>query len=586
MHLRCPSLSTEPFTKSLCDIYGFPYSKPMSETMTLCYDTYSWLREEAIQRTLATLQRDQNNWRRRNTCVPCTYRLQNEPELLYDMLITMDGNDSLKRVIRCDHAVTTVDGGGETLRGACVEREDSRVVRGDYYLSRAEGDQWSKANIKAMRAAAGQVVEEEEQEEEETSPCEPRWKNMSDEATARSWGIFDETGIFLTLCRHGHVLVLMDMVQSGELSKYPLAASEAVMDAYGPDIIGGFDTGCRFKKTLATSPLGPRAKVERLNFVVGSFHGHAHNRRCQLVHLPTYVKGLGLSDLEMCERFFSKSNVLASSIRHASIFHRRQKIHDYVRHVDQVDTAQSLSENICRLYKRALALIAGEAALRRTMLERGIADEGAFSSWLAEEKFYLENLQHEPFEDTLRMDYYQALVNLTGHENTVATLRATFIPYTGGGGSSKPKVQHAVELRMRHAIEGRSKAVQTIQDYEQRLEITERWTPGTHEWVVAQEMASLRRYRKCLDELEALIVSRMFELTKINMARTGYKLRKHISKALQVRSKAIRAALDRYNDAAKRMLPPRPQLTWDQIVDYSFLADFDLLRDSREDIRK
>jgi hypothetical protein len=34
------------------------------------------------------------------------------------------------------------------------------------------------------------------------------------------------------------------------------------------------------------------------------------------------------------------------------------------------------------------------------------------------------------------------------------------------------------------------------------------------------------------------------------------------------------------------MLPPRPQLTWDQIVDYSFLADFDLLRDSREDIRK
>jgi hypothetical protein len=107
------------------------------------------------------------------------------------------------------------------------------------------------------------------------------------------------------------------------------------------------------------------------------------------------------------------------------------------------------------------------------------------------------------------------------HRTTVATLRATFIPYTGGGGLSKPKAQHAVELRMRHAIEGRSKAVQTVQDYERRLEITERWTPGTREWVVAQEMASLRRYRKCLDELEALIVSRMFELTKINMARTG-----------------------------------------------------------------
>ncbi|KAH6871270.1 hypothetical protein BKA70DRAFT_1241913 [Coprinopsis sp. MPI-PUGE-AT-0042] len=560
MHLRCPSLTTEPFTKSLCDIYRFPYSKPMAETMMLCYETYSRLREEATQRTLAALQRDQNNWRRRNACVPCTYWLQEEPKLLYNMLITMDGNDSLKRVIRRDHTVSTVDGGGKTLRGACIEREDSRVVRGDYYLSRTEGDRWSKTNIEGIRAAAGQVVEEEE--EEDTSPCEPRWKNMSDEATARSWGIFDETGIFLTLYRHGHVFVLMDMVQSGELSKYPLAASEAVMDAYGSDVLGGFDTGCRFKKTLAAGPLGPKAKAERLNFVVGSFHGHARNRQCQLVHLPTYVKGIGLSDLKMCEHFFAKSNALASSIRHASIFHQRQKIHDYVRHIDEVDTAQSLSENICRLYKRALGLIAGEAALHRTMAERGIANGDVFLSWLAEEKVYLENLQHKPIEDTLRMDYSQALVNMRDHEfvapislTTLATLRATFIPYIAGA---------------------RSKAVQTVHNYERRLEITDRWTAGTHEWVIAQEMASHQRYRKCLDELEALIVSRMFELTKMNMART----------ALQVRSKAIRAALDRYNDAAKQMLPPRPQLTWDQIVNYTFLADFDLLCDSREDIRK
>lgn len=33
------------------------------------------------------------------------------------------------------------------------------------------------------------------------------------------------------------------------------------------------------------------------------------------------------------------------------------------------------------------------------------------------------------------------------------------------------------------------------------------------------------------------------------------------------------------------MTPPRNQLTWDQIVDYAFLADFDLLREGREDIR-
>jgi len=40
---------------------------------------------------------------------------------------------------------------------------------------------------------------------------------MKDEVTARTWGIFDETGIFLALCRHGFVLLVADMVKSGEL---------------------------------------------------------------------------------------------------------------------------------------------------------------------------------------------------------------------------------------------------------------------------------------------------------------------------------------------------------------------------------
>jgi hypothetical protein len=65
---------------------------------------------------------------------------------------------------------------------------------------------------------------------------------------------------------------------------------------------------------------------------------------------------------------------------------------------------------------------------------------------------------------------------------------------------------------------------------------------------------------------------------------TGYKLRKHIAKALSARSQAIRTALDRYNDAAAAMRPKRRLLSWENVVEYAFLADFDLLRDTREDI--
>jgi hypothetical protein len=41
---------------------------------------------------------------------------------------------------------------------------------------------------------------------------------MKDDITKKMWGIFDETGIFLALCRHGFTLVIADMVMSGELS--------------------------------------------------------------------------------------------------------------------------------------------------------------------------------------------------------------------------------------------------------------------------------------------------------------------------------------------------------------------------------
>jgi hypothetical protein len=66
----------------------------------------------------------------------------------------------------------------------------------------------------------------------------------------------------------------------------------------------------------------------------------------------------------------------------------------------------------------------------------------------------------------------------------------------------------------------------------------------------------------------------------------GYKMRKHIGNALKSRSQAIRSALDKYNAAARTLNPPRAELSWDTVVEYVFLADFDLLSDTREDIQE
>jgi hypothetical protein len=63
-------------------------------------------------------------------------------------------------------------------------------------------------------------------------------------------------------------------------------------------------------------------------------------------------------------------------------------------------------------------------------------------------------------------------------------------------------------------------------------------------------------------------------------------MRKHIAKALKSRSEAIKTAINRFNTASSRLQPPGPTITWEEAVDYTFLAEFDLLRDARNDIRE
>ncbi len=66
---------------------------------------------------------------------------------------------------------------------------------------------------------------------------------------------------------------------------------------------------------------------------------------------------------------------------------------------------------------------------------------------------------------------------------------------------------------------------------------------------------------------------------------TAYKVRVSIAKSLQRRSKAIRRALRAYNQAAAKLNPPRPPLDWTKVSHYAFIEEFELLRDTRNDLQ-
>ena len=58
-------------------------------------------------------------------------------------------------------------------------------------------------------------------------------------------------------------------------------------------------------------------------------------------------------------------------------------------------------------------------------------------------------------------------------------------------------------------------------DYERKLGISIRWTANSPEWISASKSLAERIYNSTVDKLEALVISRMFELSKMNQAGTG-----------------------------------------------------------------
>ncbi|KAL5485652.1 hypothetical protein ACEPAI_6693 [Sanghuangporus weigelae] len=154
---------------------------------------------------------------------------------------------------------------------------------------------------------------------------------------------------------------------------------------------------------------------------------------------------------------------------------------------------------------------------------------------------------------------------------------ATF--YLGDSASTR-----AAENARRKSLEKLKMLQTTVQTLEEKLGVTERWTPDCPEWLEADKTLAEKAYLKAVDYLESLVVSRLFELLKMNRARTCYRQRTQIAKALKSRSQAIQTAVLKYNQAALNLPTPRTPIDMSDVLEYVFVGEFDLLRESRYNI--
>lgn len=100
-----------------------------------------------------SLWRDSPDWRLQHACPACTYKLVDEDQLTFSILYAMDGNDSLKRVLR-----RSLDPDGDESLGHSSELPTGQQLVSDRYLSRAFVDQFSRDS--AHTAAVDEVSEQ------------------------------------------------------------------------------------------------------------------------------------------------------------------------------------------------------------------------------------------------------------------------------------------------------------------------------------------------------------------------------------------------------------------------------------------
>ncbi|KAA1473373.1 hypothetical protein DENSPDRAFT_765398, partial [Dentipellis sp. KUC8613] len=563
LRLRQPRLSIQAWIQSLCDLHNVNYRRTYWRHFSEAFDVYLKILREVETRVAVELQRsDDPHWRVKHSCPACRYKLVDDPTMDIEFIGSLDGNQSLKRVrLR------------EGFEG------DPRVFHSGYYIREGEVETFkhdvkprsrpAKKKDDALKPKWGPDEDQVAAADGETA-CADRWKAAMNDALKRMWAIYRETGIFASACRHHLLWWICDMIESGELAKYPIAHVSRVLHilGYRPGI--GYDIGCSFDGTISRSSLKELASERHLRFAVPAFHGYAHNRLCQLHFHPLYITGFGLEDMETCERIFSAFNGLAVITRHASQFHRHQAIDMFAKQWD-ADKYRDISLFLLNNYKQVQNIL-DELPDAIKLLQSGKSSQDLdYAKHLEAERLYLAARKKDSPQDARNCEYVSLLIKHRAAESLFAEALKHL------GNPKNAKLRPRLEKDKRDAFDALDQITTMLADFERSNDIVSRWTPDSEEWKATADLLTKLDYQKALDKLEGLVVQRLFELAKMGLSGTG----KYFS--LKTRCRAIQTALAKYNAAAKKL--DRPSLEWKDISTYGGLAEFELLRECREDIR-
>ncbi|KAF8329666.1 hypothetical protein F5887DRAFT_896614 [Amanita rubescens] len=246
--------------------------------------------------------------------------------------------------------------------------------------------------------------------------------------------------------------------------------------------------------------------------MVGAFHGYAHNRACQLHWHPLYITGTGLTEGEGCEHIFSSSNDIARNTRHGSRFHRKQAIEEHFTFWD-IEKYALLSKFLVNHYREASQLIRGlEEEVAEHKKKYGISNDD-FDLFIRQEQQYFKDLDGPHPATELKKQYVKLLRDLTHWHCEYNSARAAVAQAFESIATTDI---HIIIEQARNRIEKAVMMCEATQNQlvlaEASLGVKERWTAEHPEYKEYYQENVITQYQNAVDELERLVVMRLFEL--------------------------------------------------------------------------
>ena len=309
--------------------------------------------------------------------------------------------------------------------------------------------------------------------------------------------------------------------------KYPLAVMEKVLNTQDSDSMMAYDVGCKFYYSLLKSALGPLFVEKRGHMCVPAFHGYTHNYICQLSFHPNIIEGMGIEDAETLERTFSGSNALAPITRFASSYRRSLAIESYMKQVDD-DKYQSSGLFILKNIIQALEIIQNDGEALKREYEVLNLNEDLIKSYIQEQREFFAQLGEETQYNLHEVAYVEALQKLRDLENERQTVNTRFSGFMTVDPSSSSYEQdfskgRKIETERRTVNDSISNVMRELNELEVLLQIarTDRWTPAHPKYKETRKFIVERDYRAALEEVQRLVILRLFELHRLNLARIG-----------------------------------------------------------------